>query len=529
MLLARSAAREREVTIRAALGASRGRIVQQLVTESLLLGIAGGALGLGLAAGGIRILLALGGSGLPRANEIGVDLRVVVFTILVSITTGLTFGLMPAMRSSRAKLADSLREGTHGAAGSGRQRRLRDVLVASELALALILLTGAGLAIRTFIALRNIDPGFRPRGIVTMTVWFTGTAEGSPGAREAFVRQLLERVRALPGVRRASAVNHVPIVGDIWGLPFFIEGRPGPKPGDVPSAAYRVVLPGYFGVMGIRLLAGHDVMASDRAGAPRVVIVNEYLAHTYWPGESAIGKRIALERPGANTDWLTVIGVSKNVVRSDWSAPPAEEIYVPWLQEGHYLSGMGGEVGYVTLVVRANCGSAGACHPSALVPVLRHVIWSLDRNLAVSDVWTLDRVVEAGTSRSRFTLLLLVTFAAVALVLAAVGVYGVMSYTVSRRRHEIGVRIALGAAPGSIVSMIVREGMVVVGIGGAIGIAGAFALTRSMASLLYSITPLDPITFLTVSFILTMTALLATYVPAQSAARSDPLRALRAE
>lgn len=531
MLLARCAARDREVTIRAALGATRVRLVRQLLTEHLLLGAAGGVVGLGLAAGGVRVLVAVGAGGLPRAEEIGLDLPVVVFTVLISVATGLIFGTMPALRGSRARLADSLRESTRGAGGGARQHRVRDVLVASELALALVLLMGAGLAIRTFIALRHVDPGFQPRGVVTMTVSFTGTAEAAPGRREAFVEELLDRIRALPGVGRASAVNHVPIVGDVWGLPFFVEGRAAPRPGDVPSAAYRVVLPGYFDVMGIRLLAGRDVTDDDRRGAPRVVVVNEYLARKYWPGESAIGKRIALDRPAAHTDWLTIIGVTQDVVRSDWGAPPEEEVYVPWLQEGHYLTGMGGEVGYLTVAVRAACATVPVtpCDPSTLVPSIREAVWTFDRNLPVSDVWTMDRVVDAATARSRFTLLLLATFAAVALVLAAVGVYGVMSYTVARRTHEIGVRLALGAAPASIVAMIVREGMVIAGGGAIIGIAGALVLTRSMSSLLYGVTPADPVTFLAVAAILTAVALVATYLPARAAARTDPLLALRSE
>jgi predicted permease len=526
MFLARAAVREREVTVRAALGASRARIVRQLLTESLLLGVAGGILGLGLAAYGVRVLVALGGIGLPRVDEIGLDSRVVMFTIVVSLATGLIFGLLPAMRSSRAKLADSLRESTRGA-GGGAPHRLRDALVASELALALVLLIGAGLAIRTFLALRSIDPGFDPRGVVTMTVSFTGSAEAQPGRREAFLQELLDRVRSIPGVRLASAINHVPIVGDVWGLPFFIEGRSVPKPGDVPSAAYRVVLPGYFDAMGLPLLQGRDVAESDRIGTPRVVIVNEYMARKYWPGESAIGKRISLERPDASTSWLTVIGVAKNAVRADWSAPPDDELYVPWLQEGHYLTGMGGEVGYMTLVVRAACTAGTVCEASTLVPALRQAVWSLDRNLPVADVWTMDAVVDAAQSRPRFTLLLLASFAGVALVLAAVGVYGVMSYTVSRRTHEIGVRLALGAAPRSIVSMIVREGMVVASIGGVVGVAGALALTRSMSSILYGVRPSDPLTFVTVAVILMIAALLATYIPARQAASTDPLRALR--
>ena len=527
MLLARGAAREREITIRSALGAGRARIVRQLMTESLLLGMTGGGIGLTLAAYGVHALVALGGVGLPRAGEIGLDVRVVLFTVALSVTAGLIFGIAPAMRFSRTGLTESLREG--GRAGTGvRQHRLRDLLVASEFALAIILLTGAGLAIRTFIALRNIDPGFDPRGVVTMIVSFTGTAEASPARRVTFIEQLLDRVRALPGVGAASAINHVPIVGDNWGMPFFIEGRSLPKPGDAPTATYRVVLPGYFATMGIPVLRGRDVATTDQIGAPPVVVINELMAQRYWPGQDAIGKRFTLERPTATSTWMTVVGVVKNTVRSDWSAPPEEEIFVPWLQEGNYLTNMAPHVGYLSLVARARCSDRSSiCETAPIVPAIRNAVWSFDRNLPISEVRTMNEVVQLANARPRFTLVLLATFACVALVLAAVGIYGVMSYAVSRRTHEIGVRLALGAAPALVVRMIVREGMTVALTGAAAGLAGALLLTRSMASLLYGITATDPLTFGIVSLTLVGVALLATYLPARQAARTDPLLALR--
>ena len=529
MLLARGAAREREITIRAALGASRARLIRQLVTESLLLGALGGAIGLAIAAYGVHVLVALGGNGLPRAGEIGLDARVVAFTVVLSMATGLIFGVLPAVRASRAGLTESLRESSRGAGNNARQHRLRDALVASEFALALVLLTGAGLAIRTFIALRDIDPGFDPRGVVTMVVSFTGSSEASPQGRVTFVEHLLERVRALPGVANASAINHVPIVGDIWGQPFFVEGRTEPKPGDAPTAAYRVALPGYFAAMGIPVLRGRDIVASDRQGAPGVVVINEYMARRHWPGESPIGKRITLDRPNPQSVWLTVVGVVKTSVRSDWAAPPEEEIFVPWLQEGQYLTSMGPHVGYLTLVVRASCTRGAPCDPAPLVPAVRRAVWSFDRNLPVSEVWTMEQVARLANARPRFTLVLLGAFAVVALIHAAVGVYGVMSYAVSRRTHEIGVRLALGAAPTSVVKMVVREGMTVALTGAAFGVVGALLLTRSMSSFLYGVKPADPVTFVGVSLVLAGAALIATYLPARHAARTDPLRALRGD
>ena len=529
MLLARASARERELTIRIALGASRARIVRQLLTESLLLGTLGGAIGLALASWGVHALVALGGAGLPRAAEIGLNARVIAFTLLVSVATGLIFGIAPALRASRATLAATLRESGRGTTGSAHQHRLRDVLVASEFALALVLLAGAGLAIRTFVALRDIDPGFDPRGVVTMAVSYTGSSVGSPERRVAFMTDLIDRVNALPGVARASAINHVPIVGDLWGTSFFVEGRAVPKAGDAPGAAYRVILPGYFAAMGIPIRSGRDVAPSDRLGAPAVVVVNEYMARKHWPGESAIGKRITLDRPGANSQWMTVVGVVKNAVRSDWAAPPAEEIYVPWLQESRYLTSPAPHVGYMSLIVRADCAARPRCDAASLVPALRTAIWSFDRNLPVTEVRTMEQVVSQANARPRFTLVLLAAFATVALALAAVGVYGVMTYAVSRRLHEIGVRLALGAEPFTVVRMIVREGMSVALIGAAIGVVGAVVLTRSMSGFLYGVHATDPATFAAVSLALMAAALLATYLPARKASRTDPLLALRSE
>jgi putative ABC transport system permease protein len=530
MLLARSSAREREMTIRTALGASRARIVRQLLTENVLLSTVGGLLGLVVAGYGLRVLVTLGGAGLPRANEIALDGRVIAFTAIVSLTTGLIFGIVPALRASHTRLAETLRQGGRGTSGSARQHRVRDLLVASELALALILLTGAGLAIRSFIALRDIDPGFDPRGVVTMIVSFAGTAEASPARRVDFIEQLIARTKTIPGVERVSAINHAPIVGDLWGMPFFIEGRSIPKAGDAPSTAYRVVLPGYFATMGIRMLSGRDIASPDRVGAPPVVVINDYMAKRYWPGESAIGKRLTLDTPGANATWMTVIGVVKNAVRSDWAAPPGEEVYVPWLQEGNYLTGMGGHVAYMTLVVRAACGRQNSsCNAAPLIPAIRNAVWSFDRNIPVAEVRTMDEIVAVANARPRFTLILLGTFAGIALILATVGVYGVMTYAVSRRTHEIGVRLALGAEPLAVVRMVVREGMTVALAGAAVGILGALVVTRSMSSLLYGVGTRDPATFVGVSLVLVGTALFATYLPARKASRADPVLALRAE
>lgn len=362
-----------------------------------------------------------------------------------------------------------------------------------------------------------------------MIVSFTGSAKGAPGRRVAFVEQLLERVRTIPGVERASAINHAPIAGDQWGLSFYVEGRSVPKAGDAPAATYRVVVPGYFATMGIPMVSGRDLSWSDHMEAPPVVVIDEFMARKYWPGESAIGKRISFDRPNAATRWFTVIGVVKNAVRSDWTAPAAEEVYVPWLQERDYMTSSGAHDGYLTLVVRAHCGASSTCDAASLIPQIRAVVWSFDRDVPVASARTMSEIVASANARPRFTLVLLAAFAAVALLLATIGVYGVMSYAVSRRAQEIGVRLALGATPGAVTRMVVGEGMAVALTGAAAGLIGALLLTRTMTSFLYGVRPTDAWTFGIVSGLLAAAALGATYLPARRAARTDPVDALRAD
>ncbi len=521
MLLARATTRQKEIALRGALGAGRARILRHLLTESLILGAAGGAAGLLLAAGGIRALLALGPQHLPRLDTIGLDLQVLAVTLGLSLSTGVAFGLAPALQASRRDPARALSEGERGSTEGAGRSRLRGVLVGSEVALALVLLIGAGLMIRSFLALQRIDPGFDSRGVLTMMVSVAGSPESAPGKRAAFYQEMTHRVEALPGVVSASAINHLPLAGDLWGWSFTIAGRPTPAPGESPDAAYRVVLPGYFRTMGIPLVQGRDLAATDRLDAPGVVVINRWMADRYWPGQNPLGQRITFQNGQPNPTWLTVVGVAKNTVRDEWIAKPWAETYLPFLQTPTYLERTSTNYAYLTLVVRASGDPAG------LAPSVRSAIRSIDRSVTISAVQTMDRVVEEATARPRFYLLLLATFAAIALALAAVGIFGVMSYAVSRRTHEIGIRLALGAQASDVHRLVIGQGMATALSGAAAGLAAALLLTRLMGSLLYGVGTTDPATFVLVSLVLTAVALLASWVPARRATRIHPLEAIR--
>ena len=531
MLLARAARRQREIAVRVAIGASRARMIRQLLTESVMLATVGGAAGLVLARIGVRVLATQGASSIPRATTITLDTRVLIATAAITLITGLIFGLVPALRASATDLSSSLKEGERGSSEGGRRNRTRNVLIASEFALALMLLVGAGLLIRSFAAMQSLNPGYDPANVLTMVVPVTGTSSSPEGKRAAFYDALLGNIRAMPGVQSASAVNHIPIGGDSWGFPFRVEGRAEPRPEDVPVASYKVVMPGYFSTMRIPVLAGRDVNASDNLAAPGVVVVNEYLAQRYWPGENAIGKRISLSKDSTgNRIWLAVVGVVHNTIHGDWTSPAEEEVFLPFAQQRDYLANPSGHFSYMTLAIRTSCATAGTnCDPARLTPAIRAAVRSLDPNVPLAEVQTMSSLVDGATTRERFYLMLLTAFAGVAVALAAVGIYGVMSYAVSRRTHELGLRMALGARPQQLLANVVREGMTVAAVGGGIGMAGALAISRVMASLLYGVRATDPLTFVAVAATLGAVALVACYIPARRATRIDPLKALRAD
>jgi predicted permease len=525
MMLARAAARQKEVAVRTALGAGRSRVIRQFLTESLLLTSMGAGVGLLLAVLAIRALIALSPEGIPRVESISLDGHVLLFMLAVSVLTGLAFGLTPAWQATAFNLSGSLKDGGRGSTEGIRRNRLRSLLIASEFALALILLVGAGLMIRSFAALEAVDPGFDPHNVLSFVVNVTGSGVASGASRVAFFQELLERTRSLEGVRSASGINHLPLAGDLWTRDYLIEGKAVPLPGEVPEAVYRVAMPGYFRTMNMTLLRGRDIAESDRMSAPAVVVINQEMARLCWPGADPLGKRIALADTLQNAHWMTVVGVVKNVQEHDWAAPLLSEVYLPVLQTPEYFADAHSQFPYLylTVVVRTSGD------PAALMPAIRNEVRALDGTVTISQVQTMEQAVADATAQPLFYLLLLGTFAAVALVLAAVGIYGVVSYSVSRRTHEIGIRMALGAKRSDVLKLVTGQGMILALVGTAVGAVGALPLARLISSLLYGVHPTDPVTFGVVAGVLTAVALLACYIPARRAAKVDPIVALRNE
>jgi putative ABC transport system permease protein len=522
LLLARAAGRRREIAVRIALGASRARLLRQLLAESVLLALAGGSAGLLLAYWAVHALVAAMPAtarfSLPRAQEIGVDFTVLLFTFALSLAAGILFGLVPAFDASRTELNASLKEGGRGVAGA--RGRIRGMLAAAEIALSIVLLTGAGLLLRSFEKLHSLDPGFQPRNAMAAVVSVAGTRHADPALRAGFYRQLVERVQALPGVESAAMINHLPLSGDVWSNGFTVAGQPVPSAGSVPNAVYRVALPGYFRTMKIPVLAGRDFTGYDNENSPRVAIVNQTLARRFWPGESAIGKRLRWDSAGP---WLTVVAVVHDVAQHEWAVAPSNEIYVPFLQDPDYLHSSHGPWLGMTLVLRASSD------PLPLASAVERIVAGLDKDAPVSEVETLDDVVSNALWQPRFATTLLAAFAALALLLAATGIYGVISYTVSRRSAEIGIRMALGARQRDVLTLVLRQSLTMTMAGLAAGLAGAFLVTGFLRSLLYGVSPADPLTFAAAAGLLTAVALAASLAPARRASRIDPVQALRAE
>lgn len=525
MLLARTADRQKELAVRVALGAGKARLLAQFLTENLLLAGLGAAVGLVLAWSGTKALVALSPAYLPRVQTISIDGRAVLFLIVITMFTALVFGLAPAMHLAASNISNSLKDSGRGSSDSGERLQLRAILVASEFALAFMLLVGAGLMVRSFYALQSVPTGFDPHNVASMVVSVAGTPEAEPGRREAFYRALLDKVQALPSVTSVGGINHLPLAGDQWDRNFEIEGQPKPRPGEAPDAVYRIVMPGYFETMRLPLIRGRTITGQDDARSPSVVVVNEKLARQFFPNQNPIGKRFTLNP--LQPDWLTIVGVVANARLDDMVSGDYPELYLVASQVPEFIgTGSGSNaphMEYLTLVARTTGD------PSALAPQLRQIVHSFDRNLTVSQVLTMDQAVAAATAQPRFEMLLLTLFGAVALVLAAVGIYGVMNYAVSRRTREIGIRMSLGASRADIFRLVTWDASIQALIGTAVGIGGALFLSKLMENLLFGIQPTDLPTFAAVLVLLSAAAFLATVLPARRATQIHPMTALRAE
>jgi putative ABC transport system permease protein len=511
LLLARAASRQKEIAIRTALGATRLRVLRLLLTESLMLSLAGGCLGLLLAVWGTDAFIALAPDNIPRLNEVGVDARVFGFTLAVSLVTGILFGLIPAVHASKPDLNEALKEGSRGSMGSAAGKRTRSVLVAVEVALSLVLLIGAGLMIKSFLRLQEMNLGFNPDNVLAVNLSLSSFKYPEDRQQVTFFQEALERLQSLPGIQSAGATTGLPLTLNLNGSDFRIEGRPDPEAGKEMIINTRSISPGYFRTLGIALIKGRDFSDRDKSDAPKAAIINNDLARIYFPNEDPIGKRITFDDGGS---WMSIVGIIEDVKQLGLDSSAKPEVYFPYLQVAA-LS--------MSLVVRT------ASNPLSLTAAVKSQIQMIDKDLPIDDAKTMQQLLAESISGRRFNMLLLTVFAVVALVLAIVGIYGVMSYAVTQRTQEIGIRMALGARAADVLKLVVKNGMSLALIGVGIGLAGAFALTRLMASLLFHVRPTDAVTFAGVSICLIVVALLACYVPARRATKVDPLVALRYE
>ncbi len=517
LLLARSVTRQREVAIRLAMGATRLRLIRQLLTESVFLALAGAALGLALAYGANRLLVGLSPATIPHISGSSVDAQVLGFTLLVAVLTGIIFGLAPALQSTGQKLSEALKEGSRGSSGGFERAHLRNLLVIVEIALSFVLLIGAGLLLKSFARLRSVNPGLDTHSLLTVWIELSPARYPDWAARPAFFRQVLERVATLPGVQSAAAIDAPPWSGTPGSSTFEIEGRPPVPPAERPIASAHVVSPNFFRTAEIPLLAGRSFTDADDAQHPGVILISEALARRFFPDEDPIGKRINLLDPPTKPIWLSIIGVVGDVHFDALSAPPGADIYASYLQRYPLLASS-----YTTLVLRAS-------NPSSLVPAIRHEVAGIDPDQPIGTVKTMDDYLDSSVSTQRLQMILLSVFAGLALVLAVLGIYGVISYSVGQRTREIGVRMALGAQPGDVQRLILGQGARLALMGAIIGLAASFGLTRLMSSLLYGVSSNDPATFGVVLSVLMLAALTAAYLPARSATRVAPTAALRHE
>jgi putative ABC transport system permease protein len=517
LLLAQATTRRREIAIRMAVGAGRWTIARQFLVESLLLAIGGGLLGVLGAIWGVEALSKLLPESLAKLQAITIDARVLLFTLAVIVVTAIAFGVGPALHATRANPGNSLSETGRDLAGGMSGRHVRRLLVVSEVALAVVLLVGAGLLIRSFQRLRQVDLGFKTDNLLTMRMVLPMPKYLKADARSAFYGDLMQRVHEIPGVESAGMISFLPLSTSGMKFSFSVEGRAMPGDMNLPFALYRAVSPDYFHATGIPLQRGRFFDTHDVPESTPVVVVNRRLAEQFWPGQDATGKRVKVGAPDSPNPWATVIGVVGDVRQAGLYGDQQFEMYAPYAQERRsWLAPR-------DLVVRTNRDAA------SLAGAVRQAVWAVDKDQPVSNVRTMDQVFAAAISRERFQMLLLALFATLALVLACVGLYGVISYAVAQRTHEIGVRMALGAQRGDVLRLVIRQGMVLTVAGLLLGTIGAFAATRVMRELLYGVTATDAVTFLSAGGLLVLVAFLACFIPARRATKVDPLVALRYE
>jgi predicted permease len=514
LLLVRATARQQEIAIRFALGAERSRVLRQLLTESLLLALAGGATGALLAMWGIRFLLKFAPENLPRFQQVSIDGRVLLFTCAASLLTGIVFGIIPALTALRTDLNATLKES--GRSNNISRHRVRDVFVVAQVAAALVLLAGAGLLIKSFWRLQSVDPGFNPNGVLTMRMLLPFETYPKDEQRAGFYRQILTQIRTLPGVESAAVITRTPLFpgnpsGAITGENSVISSTDTPV-----EAERRSITPEYFQAMGITLIKGRAFTDADTAGAPLTAIVDETFAQLHWPNQDAIGKRIKSGGYQSQSPWIAVVGVVRHVKSQRFDIASNVQTYFPFYQDPGFFS--------MSLVIRTSVDN-----PLLLSNAVRAAIQSVDRNQPVFLIKTMPQLVDESLAQQRLSLLLMSVFATVALLLAAIGLYGVMSYTVSQRTHEIGLRMALGAQTRNVLALVLRQGLVLVAVGMTIGLLVAFALTRLMQTVLFDVSASDPMTFTVIAVLLLLIALFACWIPARRATRVDPMVALRAE
>ncbi len=512
LLLSRATQRGREMAVRMALGASRLRLVRQLLTEGVLLCLMGGAFGLVLGFWGLRMLPLLGSANIPRIDAVSLDLRVLAFTFALAMLSGILFGLAPAWQSARPDLNEALKEGGRTSVGEPRQR-LRGAFVVSTVALALVLLLAAGLLLRSLGRLLNVDAGFAPQNLLTATIDVAGPKYQQDPPVMEFYRQVLQRIRAIPGVQNAALVSQLPLGGNLDEYGIHVEGEISPNPEDDPSGDRYGISPDYLRTMGTPLLRGRAFTEQDGKDSPLVVLVNDTVARRMWPGEDAIGKRLKIGDTAG--PWRTVVGVTGDVLHAGLDSPHSLQFYLPetqwWVDSSRVL------------VMR----TSGP--PQNLSAAVKQAVAEVDNSAALSKMASMEQVVSASVGQRRFTLILLSLFAAVALLLAAVGIYGVVSYFVSMRSQEIGIRMALGARPVDVLKLVLRHGLTLVCGGIVVGLLAGLVSARAVVSLLFQVRPADPLTLITVSLLLILTAALASYVPARRATKVDPMVALRYE